>query len=379
MGAGWTRSDERCCGNMHMKLRRSLLCTLPILLLLAGCDMVVLNPSGYVAAQQRDILIDSTLLMLLIIIPVMGLTAFFAWRYNAARKAKFDPEWHHSTSLELIIWAAPLLIVICLGGITWVGTHLLDPFRPLEQIGERRPVPANVKPLEVEVVALDWKWLFIYPEYGIATVNDAAAPVDRPIRFNLTASTVMNAFYVPALAGMIYAMPGMHSQLHAVMNYPGEYEGFSANYSGAGFSHMRFKFHGLEPTDFVAWIGAARASGKTLNRAEYLALAQPSEKVAPMRYASVDTDLFDRIVGRCVEDGRMCAGEMARLDAEGGTGMAGTINLMPANGTRAPFGVTPFHVAELCAPLPATEPRADSLALLSPEAPAPSGEPDETF
>lgn len=368
-------------GMVNMKLRRSLLCTLPIMTLLGGCDMVVLNPSGYVAAQQRDLLVTSTLLMLVIIIPVMGLTAFFAWRYAASRRARFEPDWHHSTSLELVIWAAPLMIIICLGALTWVGTHKLDPFRPLQSIGERRPIPANTKPLEVQVVALDWKWLFIYPEYGIATVNEAAAPVDRPIQFRLTSENVMNAFYVPALAGMIYAMPGMRSQLHAVMNYPGDYEGFSANYSGAGFSNMRFRFHGLEPRDFVAWVGEARAAGKTLDRAEYLAIAQPSEKVPAMRYSSVETGLFDRVVNRCVETGRMCASEMARLDALGGTGMAGTINLIPAEGQRAPFGTTPFYVADLCAPMPtvAELPGTRSLALLSPEAPAPSGEPDETF
>ena len=226
-------------------MRRRLVSLLPIALL-AGCDMVVLSPSGYVAAQQGDMLVNATVLMLIIIIPVMGLTGFFAWRYSAKRKSNYDPDWHHSTSLELVIWAAPLLIIICLGGITWVGTHLLDPFRPLTHIGERRPVPSGVKPLDIEVVALDWKWLFIYPEYGVATVNDAAAPIDRPIRFRLTSESVMNAFYVPALAGMIYAMPGMESQLHAVMNLPGDYEGFSSNYSGAGFSGMRFRFHGLE-------------------------------------------------------------------------------------------------------------------------------------
>lgn len=260
-----------------MKLRRSLLCTLPILSLLGGCDMVVLSPSGYVAAQQRDMLVTSTLLMLVIIIPVMGLIAFFAWRYAASRRSRYDPDWHHSTSLELVIWAAPLMIIICLGALTWVGTHKLDPFRPLESIGERRPVP-RTQAAGGQVVALDWKWLFIYPEYGIATVNDAAAPIDRPIQFKLSSQTVMNAFYVPALAGMIYAMPGMQSQLHAVMNYPGDYEGFSANYSGEGFSNMRFRFHGMQPRDFVAWIGEARASGKTLDRTEYLAIAQPSER-----------------------------------------------------------------------------------------------------
>ena len=130
-------------------MRRPLFSALPILLLLGGCDMVVLSPSGYVAAQQRDLLVSSTLLMLVIIIPVMGLTAFFAWRYSAARQSRYDPEWHHSTSLELVIWAAPLMIIICLGAITWVGTHLLDPFRPLERIGERRPVPPGIEPLEV--------------------------------------------------------------------------------------------------------------------------------------------------------------------------------------------------------------------------------------
>ncbi|MFQ8431744.1 ubiquinol oxidase subunit II [Amaricoccus sp. W119] len=363
-----------------MKLRRSLLWAPPILVLLGGCDMVVLNPSGYVAAQQADVLVTATLLMLLIIIPVMGLTGFFAWRYAASRKSKYDPDWHHSTSLELIIWAAPLLIIICLGGLTWVSTHMLDPFRPLENIGERRPVPADVRPLEVQVVALDWKWLFIYPEYGIATVNDAAAPVDRPINFKLTSQSVMNAFYVPALAGMIYAMPGMQSQLHAVMNLPGEYDGISANYSGAGFSNMHFTFRGLEARDFVEWIGEARATGRTLDRQEYLALAEPSEKVPASRYASVSTGLFGRIVNRCVEEGRMCIDEMAWLDSQGGTGLAGTINLMPAPAKpTAPFGMTPFHVAELCAPLPSEEPRADSLALLSPLAPAPSGQSGETF
>jgi cytochrome o ubiquinol oxidase subunit 2 len=178
---------------------------------------------------------------------------------------------------------------------------------------------------------------------------------------------------------MIYAMPGMHSQLHAVMNYPGDYEGLSSNYSGAGFSNMRFRFHGMVPRDFVTWVGEARASGQTLDRAEYLALAQPSIAAPAARYASVETGLFDRVVNRCVEEGRMCANEMARLDALGGTGLAGTINLLPSGGATTPFGGTPFYVADLCAPMPATAAAGTSLALLSPQAPAPSGEADETF
>lgn len=310
--------------------------------------MVVLSPSGYVAAQQRDVLVTSTLLMLIIIIPVMGLTAFFAWRYSASRKSRYEPEWHHSTGLELIIWAAPLLIVICLGAITWVSTHLLDPYRPLEQIGERRPVPEGVEPLQVEVVALNWKWLFIYPEYGIATVNEMAAPVDRPIHFNLTSDSVMNAFYVPALAGMIYAMPGMQSQLHAVMNFPGDYKGISANYSGAGFSGMHFRFHAMDHIDFDKWVASVRGNGLALDRRNYLALTKPSENVAPMQFREVDPDLFRRVVNRCVEEGRMCMDQMMALDDLGGTGAVGALNTLPAEGHASASGHTPFFVGEFC-------------------------------
>ncbi len=201
--------------------RFRLLAVMPLLAVLCGCNFVVLDPSGDIAVQQRDLILISTGLMLLIIIPVMVLTALFAWRYRQSNTAaKYDPEWHHSTKLELVIWSAPLAIIICLGAITWMATHLLDPYRPLSRIASDRPLPANVKPLEVQVVALDWKWLFIYPEFGIATVNEMAAPVDRPVTFSLTSSSVMNSFFVPALAGQIYTMPGMETKLHAVINAP---------------------------------------------------------------------------------------------------------------------------------------------------------------
>ena len=149
-----------------------------------------------------------------------------------------------------------------------------------------RPVPDDAKPLTVEVVALDWKWLFIYPEQGIATVNELAAPVDRPIVFKITASSVMNSFFIPALAGQIYAMPGMETKLNAVINQPGEFEGFSANYSGAGFSGMRFKFHGLSEADFDQWVQKAKAGGGALTRAAYLELERPSERDPVRRFAS---------------------------------------------------------------------------------------------
>jgi cytochrome o ubiquinol oxidase subunit 2 len=361
-------------------MRRFAILALP-LALLGGCDMVVLSPSGFIAAQQRDLLIGITLLMLLIIIPVMGLTVFFAWRYSAKRGSTYDPNWSHSANLELIIWTAPLLIIICLSAMTWVGTHLLDPFRPLEKIGERRPVAANVEPLEVEVVALDWKWLFVYPQYGIATVNKMAAPVDRPISFHITAQSVMNAFYVPALAGMIYAMPGMESQLNAVMNLPGSYDGFSTNYSGAGFSGMRFTFEAVDQPGFDLWIAKARIEGQpTLGRAEYLELAKPSENVPPSSFSDVDPDLFRRIVNRCVEEGRLCIDQMAALDARGGTGLAGTLLTMPApDRVASAFGARPFYAIEICtAAEAAAYYGAGGVALLDPP-PTGAGAAEKTF
>ena len=290
--------------------------------LLAGCDTVLLNPSGDIAAQQGRLIVVSTVLMLLIIVPVIALTLLFAWRYRASNKAAtYAPDWDHSTQLELIIWAAPLLIIIALGAVTWISTHTLDPYRPLQRLDAQRPVTPDTPVLTVEVIALDWKWLFIYPEQGIATVNELAAPVDVPIRFKITSSSVMNSFYIPALAGQIYAMPGMETKLHAVINRVGEYEGFSANYSGAGFSGMRFAFHGMAPQDFHRWVDATRAGQGKLDRAAYLQLEKPSEREPARRYASVAPDLYDAVVNRCVEAGKLCMHEIMAIDARGGRGI----------------------------------------------------------
>jgi len=271
--------------------------------LLGGCSMVVLDPAGHVAVQEARLLVISTMLMLLIIVPVILLTLLFAWRYRASNTdAPYEPEWDHSIQLELVIWSAPLLIIIALGAITWIGTHTLNPYRPLDA----RAPAAAVEPLDVQVVALDWKWLFIYPKLGIATVNEVAAPVDMQVRFSITSSSVMNSFYVPALAGQIYAMPTMETKLHAVINRPGEYEGFSANYSGAGFSGMHFKFHGMSAADFEQWVRKARASGQALSRDAYLQLERPSEREAVRAYGTVAAGLFDAIVNRCVAPGSQC-------------------------------------------------------------------------
>lgn len=333
---------------------------LPLLPLLGGCDMVVLNAAGDVARQQGNLVLISTGLMLLIILPVMALTALFAWRYRAAnRDATYTPDWDHSTQLELVIWTAPLAIIICLGALTWVGTHLLDPYRPLARSAPSVPIRAETVPLEVEVVALDWKWLFIYPEQGIATVNEFAAPLDRPIRFKISASSVMNSFYIPALAGQIYAMPGMATTLHAVFNRPGSFQGFSANYSGAGFSSMRFKARSLSDGDFDRWVAQVKARGPALDRPVYLALERPSER-DPVRYfGKVEPGLFDAVVNMCVEPGKMCMRDMMHLDAQGGTGRAGehsvralSYDKLAARGT-APIAASTqkaMMVAAMCAP-----------------------------
>ena len=287
---------------------------------LTGCSKaVVLNPAGDIAAQQGDLVVTATLLMLVIIVPVILLTLLFAWKYRQTNtEAEYDPEWHHSTTLEMVIWSVPLIIIIVLGTITWISTHKLDPYRPLDRISATQPLNAEVKPLEVQVVSLDWKWLFLYPEQGIATVNELAAPVDRPIVFKLTASKTMSAFYVPDLAGMIYTMPGMQTELNAVINKEGTYKGLNSHYSGAGFSGMTFKFLGLSDEGFDAWVQKAKTEGQALDAAKYLDLVKPSERNPVTRFSSVQDGLYDRILNMCVEEGKMCMNHMMAIDAKGG-------------------------------------------------------------
>ena len=285
---------------------------------LSGCSKaVVLNPAGDIAAQQGDLVILATVLMLIIIVPVILLTFFFAWKYRQSNtEAEYDPDFHHSTKLELVIWTAPLIIVIILGAITWISTHKLDPYRPLDRIDHATPLAENVQPLTVEVVAMDWKWLFFYPEQGIATVNELAAPVNRPIHFKLTSTTTMNAFYVPDLAGMIYAMPGMQTELNAVINKEGVYKGMSSHYSGAGFSGMTFKFHGLSVEDFDKWVAKAKSEGQPLTRDAYRDLVKPSERNPVALFSKVEDGLYQRVLNLCVEDGQTCMHEMMAKDAQ---------------------------------------------------------------
>lgn len=311
------------------KLRPTLILGMLLITpLLAGCESAVLDPAGSIARQQRDIIAISTGLMLLIIVPVLILIVIFAWHYRKGNtKATYDPHFDHSTTLELVIWSAPLLIIICLGALTWSSTHLLDPFRPIESPQRNgKAVASAPPPLHIQVVSLDWKWLFLYPDLGIATVNEVVIPVDRAVRFDITSSNMMNAFYAPTLAGMIYSMPGMQSTLHAVLNRKGDFDGLSANYSGAGFSDMHFKLRGVDQAGFDRWAAYVKAHGSDLQTGTYLQLAKPSKRVPVMYFSTVDASLYRRILERCVEAGQMCISQYSQ-HAQNKSGTGGRNNL----------------------------------------------------
>ncbi|MET1754137.1 ubiquinol oxidase subunit II [Novosphingobium sp. RD2P27] len=346
--------------------RLRTLATLPLLGLLAACNQAVLDPAGDVARQQRDIIYISTGLMLVIIVPVMILIVVFAWRYRKGKGGTYDPEFDHSTTLELVIWSAPLLIIIMLGALTWSSTHLLDPFRPLDRVGvgQEATAPAEA-PLRVQVVALDWKWLFIYPEQGIATVNELVLPVNREVRFDITSSNMMNTFYAPTMAGMIYAMPGMQSTLHAVLDRPVVSEGFSANYSGAGFSDMRFRLHGVADARFQQWVRQVKQSGRVLDTSSYQRLAQPSERVPAMHFAGVNGDLFQRVVERCVEPGKPCMSELMRHGQSGGHTMTPRGETLPQSDDREGHLIDPSRKTG-ARPVPGTT--VSQPGVISPEA-----------
>lgn len=306
----------------------------PLLLIMAfgalsGCNLVLLNPAGDVASQQGDLIIYATIMMMLVIGPVMALTAFFAWQYRASNKrARYEPEWGHSISLEIVIWAVPLAIIVVLAGLTWVATHRLDPYADLRRISETQPIDESVEPMQVQVVALDWKWLFIYPDEQIATVGEMAVVKDRPVEFHLTSNTVMNAFYIPDMAGMIYAMAGMQTELNAVLNSPGEFEGFAANYNGTGFSQMRFDVKSFDTEEeFASWTDEMRAiSSGQLSDETFNALALPSTFDRVVTYDSLEDGVYDRILNMCTTEGALCLDDQMMVDALGGGGLDGLFN-----------------------------------------------------
>jgi cytochrome o ubiquinol oxidase subunit 2 len=260
---------------------------------LGGCTEGVLDPKGPIAAAERQILFNSLGIMLAIVIPTMLATLGAAYWFRASNtRARYRPDFEYSGRLELLVWSIPIMTVLLVGGVAWVGSHDLDP---------PKPIASAVRPVRVQVVSLDWKWLFIYPEQGIATANQLTIPVGTPVSFELTSSSVMNSFWVPQLGGQIYTMAGMTTRLHLQADHPGTYRGASANYSGEGFADMRFNVDAVPPEKFAQWVDAARNAGPVLDAQAYVDLAKPSKAVAPFTYRSVAPDLFTRILSSSVQ------------------------------------------------------------------------------
>jgi cytochrome o ubiquinol oxidase subunit II len=254
--------------------------------MLAGCK-TVLDPAGPVGRDTATIMIDATVIMLAIVVPTIALAFWMAWRYRASNtKAEYLPYWSYSGRIEAVVWAIPTLTIMFLGGVIWIGSYKVDPFRPL---------PSKVPPLTVQVVSLDWKWLFIYPQQGVATVNQLVVPAGTPVNFKITSASVFNAFFVPRLGSMIYAMPGMVSQLWLEADNPGQLWGLSAQFSGDGFSDMQFPVKSVSPADFAAWTASARSAGPTLDQAAYAKLLQQSQRDPPSTFRAVDPQLFQQI------------------------------------------------------------------------------------
>ena len=255
---------------------------------LGGCSQGVLDPKGPIAAAERQILFNSLGIMLAIVIPTILATLGVAYWFRASNtRARYMPEFAYSGRLEILVWSIPIMTVLLVGGVAWVGSHDLDP---------PKAIVSAVKPVRVQVVSLDWKWLFIYPDQGIATVNQLTVPVGTPISFELTSSGVMNSFFVPQLGGQIYTMAGMVTRLHLQADHTGLYRGMSANYSGAGFSDMHFDVDAVPAQQFAQWAAAARDSGPALDAQAYSELAKPSQAIAPFSYRAVAPGLFSSVV-----------------------------------------------------------------------------------
>ncbi len=278
------KSGEK--GSLGRTLRAAALTG--VALALSGCQSLLLNPQGPVGAAQKTILINSLAIMLAIVVPTILATLAFAWWFRAGNaRAHRRPDWAYSGRLEFVTWAIPVLVILFLGGIAWIGSHDLDPARPLDS-GE--------KAIEVQVVSLDWKWLFIYPDHGVASVNRLVVPAGVPVHFSLTSASVMNAFFVPQLGSMIYTMNGMTTHLNLQADRPGTFHGLSSHFSGDGFAGMHFRVEALPREGFEGWVRSTRETGDALDRQRYEALAKQTIADPPTTFRAVDPHLFHEVV-----------------------------------------------------------------------------------
>ena len=262
---------------------------------LGGCSSVLMNPRGPIATDEMTILLNALAIMLVIVVPTILATLVFAWWYRASNaRARYRPTFAYSGRVELVTWSIPILVILFLGGLTWVGSHKLDPAEPLQ---------SATPTVNVQVVSLDWKWLFIYPDKGIASVNELVVPAGTPVHLKLTSASVMNTFFVPQLGGMIYTMNGMADDLYLQANQPGVFYGQSAHFSGDGFSDMHFNVQAVSPAQYAAWAQQTSSAGPSLDEPAYAALAKQSTNVAPFTYRTVTADLFEHIVQQRVAPG----------------------------------------------------------------------------
>lgn len=274
----------------HPRLRvLGALSLLVLPLLLAGCSTALMDPKGQIGAEQRTLILTAFGLMQIVVIPVIVMALLFAWRYRRSNhKAAYNPDWAHNNWIEGVIWFIPCVIIIFLAGLTWYTSHSLDPHRAIE---------SDAEPLEIQAVSLDWKWLFIYPEEGIATVNEIAFPTDVPVRFRVSSGSVMNAFFIPDLGSQIYAMAGMDNDVHLIADREGVYPGRSTNYSGAGFSEMTFEAHATSQEEFDSWVESVRESPHSLEFPDgYAELVEPTINHPVEYYSSVSSGLYEDIL-----------------------------------------------------------------------------------
>ena len=285
--------------------------------LLSGCDSALLDPKGQIGLEQRSLILTALGLMLIVVIPAIVMAIGFAWKYRASNKeAKYSPNWSHSNKVEAVVWTIPILIIIFLAVLTWKTTHALEPSRPLAH---------DAKPVTIEVIAMDWKWFFIYPEQGIATVNEIAFPANTPVEFKITSNSVMNSFFIPRLGSQIYAMAGMQTKLHLIANEAGTYDGISANYSGAGFSGMKFKAIATpDAATFNQWVAQAKQSPKVMNDMDaYNKLAAPSEYNKVEYFSSVKPNLFVDVINKFMGPGKSMDVTQAEGEQNSHEGMEG--------------------------------------------------------
>lgn len=297
-----------------------LLGVLASALFLSGCEFDILNPAGYVAHNELILITTCVIVMACIVVPVMIAVVVFAIKYRATNtEAEYLPDWGHSNKVETLMWGIPIIAIIIMASLTAYFTYKLEPSKPISA-----EVVGNEAPLQIDAVALDWKWLFIYPQYGVASINEIYAPENRQVFLQLTSENSVNAFWVPRLGTVLYAMPQMNAKLHLYANQKGVFKGTSANYSGDGFSEMHFKWNSVAQAVFDNWIAKARESNETLDRAGYRKLSfspkmgdiEAKQKDAQIRYYSqVEKGLYYRIVNRCIDEGTTCNEDQMKLAA----------------------------------------------------------------